>query len=53
MFHILAASDVSVKTSLYEGIPRALMESMALDCRVATDVPDPLIDTGQQDRSTG
>lgn len=37
---ILAASDVSVMTSLYEGIPRALMESMALGLPVvATDVP--------------
>jgi len=37
---ILAASDVSVMTSLYEGIPRALMESMALGTPVvATDVP--------------
>lgn len=37
---IFAASDVSVMTSLYEGIPRALMESMALGLPVvATDVP--------------
>lgn len=37
---ILAASDVSVMTSYYEGIPRALMESMALGLPVvATDVP--------------
>jgi len=37
---ILTASDVSVMTSLYEGIPRALMESMALGIPVvATDVP--------------
>jgi len=37
---ILAASDVSVMASHYEGIPRALMESMALGMPVvATDVP--------------
>src|SRR5574341_383441 len=37
---ILVASDVSVMTSHYEGIPRALMESMALGLPVvATDVP--------------
>jgi glycosyltransferase involved in cell wall biosynthesis len=37
---ILAASDVSVMASHYEGIPRALMESMALGLPVvATDVP--------------
>jgi len=37
---ILTASDVSIMTSLYEGIPRALMESMALGLPVvATDVP--------------
>ncbi len=37
---LLAASDVSVMTSHYEGIPRALMESMALGLPVvATDVP--------------
>ena len=37
---ILAASNVSVMASHYEGIPRALMESMALGLPiVATDVP--------------
>lgn len=37
---ILAASDASVMASHYEGIPRALMESMALGIPVvATDVP--------------
>jgi glycosyltransferase involved in cell wall biosynthesis len=37
---LLAASDVSVMTSHYEGIPRALMESMALGLPVvATNVP--------------
>jgi glycosyltransferase involved in cell wall biosynthesis len=37
---ILTASDVSIMTSHYEGIPRALMESMALGIPVvATDVP--------------
>ncbi len=37
---LLVASDVSVLTSLYEGIPRALMESMATGLPVvATDVP--------------
>jgi len=37
---ILSASDVSVMASHYEGIPRALMESMALGLPVvATDVP--------------
>ena len=37
---ILAASDVSVMTSHYEGIPRALMETMALGFPViATEVP--------------
>jgi len=37
---ILAASDVSALTSRFEGIPRALMESMALGLPiVATDVP--------------
>jgi glycosyltransferase involved in cell wall biosynthesis len=37
---VLAASDVSVMASHYEGIPRALMESMALGIPVvATDVP--------------
>ena len=46
---ILAASNVSVMTSHYEGIPRALMESMALGKPVvATDVPGTrtLIDAG-------
>jgi len=38
--NLLVASDVSVMTSHYEGIPRALMESMALGLPVvATDVP--------------
>jgi glycosyltransferase involved in cell wall biosynthesis len=37
---ILSASDVSVMASHYEGIPRALMESMALGLPVvATNVP--------------
>lgn len=37
---IIAASDLSVMASHYEGIPRALMESMALGLPVvATDVP--------------
>ena len=37
---ILTASDLSIMTSHYEGIPRALMESMALGIPVvATDVP--------------
>jgi glycosyltransferase involved in cell wall biosynthesis len=37
---ILAAADVSVLTSMYEGVPRALMESMALSKPVvATNVP--------------
>jgi glycosyltransferase involved in cell wall biosynthesis len=47
---ILTASDVSVMTSHYEGIPRALMESMALGIPVvATDVPGTrtLIQSGQ------
>jgi glycosyltransferase involved in cell wall biosynthesis len=47
---ILAASNVSVMTSHYEGIPRALMESMALGKPVvATDVPGTrtLINAGQ------
>lgn len=47
---ILAASDVSIMTSHYEGIPRALMESMALGIPVvATDVPGThtLIRSGQ------
>lgn len=47
---ILAASDVSVMASHYEGIPRALMESMALGMPVvATDVPGTrtLIQSGQ------
>jgi len=47
---ILAASDISVMTSHYEGIPRALMESMALGLPiVATDVPGTrtLIQSGQ------
>lgn len=47
---ILIASDVSVMTSHYEGIPRALMESMALGVPVvATDVPGTrsLIQSGQ------
>jgi glycosyltransferase involved in cell wall biosynthesis len=38
--NLLAASDISVLTSRYEGIPRALMESMVLGVPViATDVP--------------
>ena len=38
--NILSASDISVLTSRYEGIPRALMESMVLGIPViATDVP--------------
>lgn len=37
---ILAASDLSIMTSHYEGIPRALMESMVLGLPVvATNVP--------------
>jgi glycosyltransferase involved in cell wall biosynthesis len=47
---ILSASDVSVMASHYEGIPRALMESMALGLPVvATDVPGThsLIQSGQ------
>lgn len=37
---LLLASDVAALTSLYEGIPRALMESMAAGLPVvATDVP--------------
>jgi glycosyltransferase involved in cell wall biosynthesis len=47
---ILCASDVSIMTSHYEGIPRALMESMALGIPVvATDVPGTrtLIRSGQ------
>ena len=47
---ILSASDVSVMASHYEGIPRALMESMALGKPVvATDVPGTrtLIQSGQ------
>lgn len=37
---ILAAADVSALTSLFEGVPRALMESMASRLPViATDVP--------------
>jgi glycosyltransferase involved in cell wall biosynthesis len=47
---ILTASDVSIMTSHYEGIPRALMESMALGIPVvATDVPGTrtLIRSGQ------
>jgi len=47
---ILAASDVSVMASHYEGIPRALMESMALGLPVvATNVPGTrtLIQSGQ------
>ena len=37
---ILAAADASVLTSFFEGVPRALMESMALGLPVvATDVP--------------
>ena len=47
---ILAASNVSIMTSHYEGIPRALMESMALGIPVvATDVPGTrsLIRSGQ------
>jgi glycosyltransferase involved in cell wall biosynthesis len=38
--NLLLASDISVLTSRYEGIPRALMESMALGIPViATNVP--------------
>jgi glycosyltransferase involved in cell wall biosynthesis len=38
--NLLIASDISVLPSRYEGIPRALMESMALGIPViATDVP--------------
>jgi len=38
--NILVASDISVLTSRYEGVPRALMESMVLGIPViATDVP--------------
>jgi glycosyltransferase involved in cell wall biosynthesis len=38
--NLLAASDISVLPSRYEGIPRALMESMALGIPViATNVP--------------
>lgn len=47
---ILTASDASIMTSHYEGIPRALMESMALGIPVvATDVPGTrtLIRSGQ------
>lgn len=47
---LLSASDVSIMTSHYEGIPRALMESMALGIPVvATDVPGTrtLIRSGQ------
>jgi len=47
---ILTAADVSIMTSHYEGIPRALMESMALGIPVvATDVPGTrtLIRSGQ------
>jgi glycosyltransferase involved in cell wall biosynthesis len=47
---ILTASDVSIMTSHYEGIPRALMESMALGIPVvATNVPGTrhLIRSGQ------
>lgn len=47
---ILSASDVSVMASHYEGIPRALMESMALGLPVvATDVPGTrtLVQSGQ------
>jgi glycosyltransferase involved in cell wall biosynthesis len=47
---ILSACDVSVMASHYEGIPRALMESMALGVPVvATDVPGTrtLIQSGQ------
>jgi glycosyltransferase involved in cell wall biosynthesis len=47
---LLTASDVSIMTSHYEGIPRALMESMALGIPVvATDVPGTrtLIRSGQ------
>lgn len=47
---ILSASDVSVMASHYEGIPRALMKSMALGIPVvATNVPGTrtLIQSGQ------
>jgi glycosyltransferase involved in cell wall biosynthesis len=47
---LFSASDVSIMTSHYEGIPRALMESMALGIPVvATDVPGTrtLIRSGQ------
>jgi glycosyltransferase involved in cell wall biosynthesis len=47
---ILSASDVSVMPSHYEGIPRAVMESLALGIPVvATDVPGTrtLIQSGQ------
>jgi len=47
---ILSASDLSIMASHYEGIPRALMESMALGLPVvATDVPGTrsLIRSGQ------
>lgn len=38
--NILTASDITILTSRYEGIPRALMESMALGIPViATNVP--------------
>ena len=38
--NIIAASDISILTSRYEGIPRALMESMVLGLPViATNVP--------------
>ena len=46
---ILTAADASVLTSLFEGVPRALMESMALGLPiVATDVPGTrtLVETG-------
>lgn len=47
---ILAAADVSVLTSLFEGVPRALMESLAVGLPViGTDVPGirTLIDSGR------